>query len=68
MTGSLLSLCKIDGKVVVGGADVTRCDLTATNGVVHAIDRVLPGALNKYVSLYTARSLQVLGLYYGYGK
>lgn len=30
-----------DGKVTVGGANVTTADVTATNGVIHAIDTVL---------------------------
>ena len=36
-----------EGQVVVGGDDlpVHQCDLTATNGVVHTIDRVLSDAL-----------------------
>lgn len=35
-----------DGKVTVGGANVVKADLAATNGVVHVIDTVLmpPGA------------------------
>ena len=38
-----------DGHVSVGRhTPVTRCDVTATNGVVHVIDQVLPAAVHKY--------------------
>ena len=35
-----------DGKVTIGGANVVKADVTATNGVIHVIDTVLmpPGA------------------------
>ncbi len=39
--GSTLKVTVKDGKVKVGGATVTKADVTASNGVVHVIDKVL---------------------------
>ena len=36
-----------DNQVIVGseGTPIQQCDMTATNGIVHAIDRVIPDSL-----------------------
>jgi len=39
--GGKLKVTVIDGKVTVGGAKVTTADITASNGVIHVIDKVL---------------------------
>lgn len=39
--GSLLTLTSDNGMVSVNGARVTESDVTADNGIIHAIDRVL---------------------------
>ncbi len=39
--GSLLKLKSDNGMVTVNGARVTESDITADNGVIHAIDKVL---------------------------
>lgn len=39
--GSLLDLKSDNGMVTVNGARVTESDITADNGVIHAIDKVL---------------------------
>ena len=39
--GSKLKVTVKDGKVTVGGANVTSADVAASNGVVHVIDKVL---------------------------
>ena len=39
--GSKLKVMVKDGKVTVGGANVTSADVAASNGVVHVIDKVL---------------------------
>jgi len=42
--GSTLKVTVEDGKVTVGGANVTSADISASNGVIHVIDKVLlPG-------------------------
>lgn len=49
LDGSTLSFNK-NGHVYVAGrrAPISRCDVTATNGVVHVLDAVLPEAIKKY--------------------
>lgn len=46
VNGADVAIAATDGKVTVGGAQVTQADLEATNGVLHVIDTVLtpPGA------------------------
>ena len=39
--GGKLKVTVKDGKVTVGGAHVTTADITASNGVIHVIDKVL---------------------------
>jgi len=39
--GSKLKVTVKDGKVTVGGAKVATADITASNGVIHVIDKVL---------------------------
>jgi len=39
--GSKLKVTVKDGKVTVGGANVTAADVSASNGVIHVIDKVL---------------------------
>jgi uncharacterized surface protein with fasciclin (FAS1) repeats len=39
--GSPVTLTVADGKVTVGGANVTQADIEASNGVIHAIDKVI---------------------------
>ena len=39
--GEKLTVSVKDGKVMVGGANVTTADVAASNGVVHLIDKVL---------------------------
>jgi uncharacterized surface protein with fasciclin (FAS1) repeats len=39
--GSPVTLAVADGKVTVGGANVTQADIEASNGVIHAIDKVI---------------------------
>jgi len=39
--GSKLKVAVKDGKVTVGNAKVTSADISASNGVVHVIDKVL---------------------------
>jgi uncharacterized surface protein with fasciclin (FAS1) repeats len=39
--GSPVTLAVADGKVTVGGANVTQADIAASNGVIHAIDKVI---------------------------
>jgi uncharacterized surface protein with fasciclin (FAS1) repeats len=42
LSGEVYSIKKKrNGKTVIGEADVTQCDLTGTNGVVHVIDKIL---------------------------
>ena len=46
VNGADVAITAKDGKVTVGGANVTAADVQATNGVIHVIDTVLmpPGA------------------------
>jgi uncharacterized surface protein with fasciclin (FAS1) repeats len=39
--GSTLKVMVKDGKVMVGNAEVTSADISASNGVIHVIDKVL---------------------------
>jgi uncharacterized surface protein with fasciclin (FAS1) repeats len=39
--GSPVTLAVADGKVTVGGANVVKADILASNGVIHAIDKVI---------------------------
>ena len=39
--GSTLKVSIKDGKVMVGNAQVTTADISASNGVIHVIDKVL---------------------------
>ena len=39
--GSKLKVMVKDGKVMVGNAKVTTADISASNGVIHVIDKVL---------------------------
>jgi len=39
--GSKIKVMMKDGKVMVGGAEVTTADIAASNGVIHVIDKVL---------------------------
>jgi len=39
--GSKLKVSVNDGKVTIGGAKVTSPDITASNGIIHVIDKVL---------------------------
>jgi uncharacterized surface protein with fasciclin (FAS1) repeats len=39
--GSPVTLAVTAGKVTVGGANVTQADIEASNGVIHAIDKVI---------------------------
>ena len=39
--GSKLQVMAKDGKVMVGNAKVTTADISASNGVIHVIDKVL---------------------------
>jgi uncharacterized surface protein with fasciclin (FAS1) repeats len=39
--GEKLKVSVKDGKVMIGGAHVTTADVSASNGVVHVIDKVL---------------------------
>jgi uncharacterized surface protein with fasciclin (FAS1) repeats len=39
--GSPVTVAVADGKVTVGGANVTQADIEASNGVIHAIDKVI---------------------------
>lgn len=39
--GSKLKVAVRDGKVTVGNANVTSADISASNGVIHVIDKVL---------------------------
>lgn len=48
MDGSRVVLSKQDGVIKVNNVPVKSCDHTATNGVVHAIDSIMPNALKKY--------------------
>ena len=41
LEGTSLAIRVHDGKVTVGGATVTRPDVTASNGVIHVINKVL---------------------------
>jgi uncharacterized surface protein with fasciclin (FAS1) repeats len=41
LNGKSLSIRVSGGKVLVGGATVTRADVTASNGVIHVINKVL---------------------------
>ena len=41
LEGKSLSIRSNGGKVVVGGATVTKADVLASNGVIHAINKVL---------------------------
>jgi uncharacterized surface protein with fasciclin (FAS1) repeats len=41
LEGKSLSIKVSGGKVVVGGATVVKADVTASNGVIHVIDKVL---------------------------
>jgi uncharacterized surface protein with fasciclin (FAS1) repeats len=41
LEGKALSIRVSGGKVIVGGATVTKADVLASNGVVHVIDKVL---------------------------
>jgi uncharacterized surface protein with fasciclin (FAS1) repeats len=41
LEGKSLSIRVSDGKVIVGGATVTKADVTASNGVIHVINKVL---------------------------
>jgi uncharacterized surface protein with fasciclin (FAS1) repeats len=41
LQGSRVSIRTRSGKVIVGGATVTRADVAASNGVIHVIDKVL---------------------------
>jgi transforming growth factor-beta-induced protein len=41
LEGKSLSIRVRNGKVLVGGATVTRADVMASNGVIHVIDKVL---------------------------
>jgi uncharacterized surface protein with fasciclin (FAS1) repeats len=41
LEGKALSIRVGGGKVIVGGATVTKADVLASNGVVHVIDKVL---------------------------
>jgi uncharacterized surface protein with fasciclin (FAS1) repeats len=41
LESSSVSIKKTDGKVLVGDADVTAADIKCSNGVIHAIDKVL---------------------------
>jgi len=39
--GSKLKVAVRDGKVTIGNANVTSADISASNGVIHVIDKVL---------------------------
>lgn len=41
LEGAKLKVTLKDGKVKIGGATVTKADVTASNGVIHIIDTVL---------------------------
>ena len=41
LEGNSLSIRVKSGKVLVGGATVTKADVMASNGVIHVINRVL---------------------------
>jgi uncharacterized surface protein with fasciclin (FAS1) repeats len=41
LNGQRLAIRVRDGKVFVGGARVVTADVTASNGVIHAINKVL---------------------------
>ena len=43
------------GRSTVDGVAVTRCDLRAVNGLVHAVDEFLPSALRRHVHRGRAR-------------
>jgi uncharacterized surface protein with fasciclin (FAS1) repeats len=39
--GEKLKVSVKEGKVMIGGAHVTSADISASNGVIHVIDKVL---------------------------
>jgi uncharacterized surface protein with fasciclin (FAS1) repeats len=41
VNGKEVAVKVADGKVTVGGANVVKADVTASNGVIHVIDSVL---------------------------
>ncbi len=41
LNGKSLTIRVNGGKVLVGGATVTKADVTASNGVIHVINKVL---------------------------
>jgi uncharacterized surface protein with fasciclin (FAS1) repeats len=41
VSGKGVKLAARDGRVLVDGVNVTKADVTATNGVIHVIDQVL---------------------------
>ena len=41
VSGDTLRIASLDGKVTVGGANVVKTDIAASNGVIHVIDSVI---------------------------
>jgi uncharacterized surface protein with fasciclin (FAS1) repeats len=41
LNGSSFSIKSADGKLKLGNANIVKTDITASNGVIHAIDTVL---------------------------
>jgi len=41
LEGKSVPIRVVNGKVIVGGATVVKADVMATNGIIHAIDKVL---------------------------
>ena len=37
-----------NGDAIINNVPISSCDITATNGVIHAIDDLIPEAIQKY--------------------
>ncbi len=48
LDGNVVATRRHGNEVSVNGVAIETCDLSATNGLVHAVDRVLPEALHLY--------------------